>query len=123
MGDIMKLYSTVLMGFVAIVTSILAYVERKEGFDIEYPSLFWGGQLLLFLIFMTTLLYSFFHWDRSTHVKKYRLVLSVITCICMYAIAYTGSKYSNIEKYAFIFTYNFALLLLHIYSLYSDKAF
>ncbi|MFR4352751.1 MAG: hypothetical protein ACLT3H_13995 [Roseburia sp.] len=90
----MKLYSTGLMGFVAIVTSILAYVERKEGFDIEYPSLFWGGQLLLFLIFMTTLLYSFFHWDRSTHVKKYRLVLSVITCICMYAIAYTGSKYS-----------------------------
>lgn len=90
----MKLYSTGLMGFIATIAALVANVELYEKFNVTQPYVFWGGQIVLCVIFLAIGLYSFLHWDEKASVKKMRFALSVFICMCMYAIAYTGSKYA-----------------------------
>lgn len=90
----MKLYSTGLIGFIATVASLVANVELMEEFNTTHPYVYWGGQIVLCLAFFSMTLYTLIHWDKEAPITRLRLALSVLICVCMYAIAYTGSQYA-----------------------------
>lgn len=95
-GFSIKLYSIGTLGFIATVTSLVVNIQINEQFNITYPYLFWIGQIVLCIFFIGTLIYILFHWDNKLPFTKIRLSLSILISILMYAIAYTGSKYSFI---------------------------
>lgn len=90
----MKLYSNGSIGFVATVTSLVAGIELMEHFNRSNPYIYWGGQTVLCLILLAMIIYAWLHWDVKALVSKKRMVASIVIYLCMYAIAYTGSKHS-----------------------------
>ena len=92
----MKLYSTGLIGFIATVASLVACTEMNQQFHNTYPQVYWGGQIVFCMLFLVTTGITLLHWESKMRVTKLRFALSVVICMCMYAIAYTGSKYSFI---------------------------
>lgn len=92
----MKLYSIGILGFIATVISLVANLEINQQFNTTNPYLFWTGQIVFCMIFIGVLLYILFHWDNKSSFSKMRLSLSILISVLMYAIAYTGSKYSFI---------------------------
>lgn len=90
----MKLYSNGVIGIVATVTSLVASIELTEGFNTDNPYVYWGGQAALWLLLLSMIVYSFMHWDDNAPVSRRRMVESIVVYLCMYAMAYVGSKYS-----------------------------
>ena len=90
----MKLYSTGLIGFIATVASHVACTEMNQQFHNTYPQVYWVGQIVFCMLFLVTTGIALVHWESKTCMTKFRFVLSIVIYMCMYAIAYTGSKYS-----------------------------
>lgn len=88
----MKLYSNGLIGIVATVTSLVASIELTDGFNMDHPYIYWGGQAVLWLILLSMIVYTLIHWNGNAPVSRRRMVASIVVYLCMYAIAYTGSK-------------------------------
>lgn len=42
-------------------------------------------------------IYTLIHWDKQAPITRSRLALSVLICVCMYGITYTGSQYLCID--------------------------
>lgn len=90
----MKLYSTGIIGFIASVASLVTCMEINQQFHDIYPQVYWVGQIVFCMLFLVTTGIALVHWESKTCVTKFRFVLSIVIYMCMYAIAYTGSKYS-----------------------------
>lgn len=106
----MKLYLIGILGFIATVISLVTNLEINEQFNTTHPYLFWIEQIVFCLIFIIVLLYIIFNWDKKSYFTKIRLSLSILISIFMYAIAYTGSKYSSI-----------LILLIGLIEIYSTR--
>ncbi|MBK5898196.1 hypothetical protein [Catonella massiliensis] len=96
----MKIYSTGTLGFLATITALVANIEISQNFNVDYPLIFWGGQLILCIIFIVMTSYSITHWDDKLSKSKWKLLRSIVACLLMYCIAYTGSKYAFVLIFA-----------------------
>lgn len=90
----MKAYKTGFIGILATATSLLANLEISQKFNVEYPIIFWGGQIFLCALLIVLLLYTLNHWDNGFGYSRWTLFRSVCVCFLMYCMAYTDAKYS-----------------------------
>lgn len=90
----MKVYST---GFLSIITTIVALVANiqiKQGFNFEYPCIFYLGQCVFIIVIMCIIVHTLMHWEQVGNLTKKRLYISVVVTCLLYAIAWTGSSYA-----------------------------
>lgn len=90
----MKIYLSGKICLISMVATLVAWLQKSEGFDHLYPILFWGVQSLFAIIIIVTLVAVLNHWDKEYDVPKKRVILSVINILAFYLIAWTNSQYS-----------------------------
>jgi len=90
----MKLYISGKISLISAVATLVAWIERREGFDLSNPILFWGVQILFATSIIIAFCFTLRHWDMSYHISKKRVLLSIINIFCLYIIAWTNFKYS-----------------------------
>ena len=83
----MKLYISGKISLISAVATLVAWIERREEFDLSNPILF-ATSIIIALCFTLR------HWDMSYHISKKRVLLSIVNIFCLYIIAWTNSKYS-----------------------------
>ncbi len=90
----MKAFKMGLIGLLACVTSLLANTHISQGFNVENPMIFWGGQIFMCTLIIVLLLHTVKNWDNTYSISKTILLRSICVWMFMYGIAYTEFKYS-----------------------------
>ncbi len=90
----MKVYKTGLIGVLACSVSLMANVHISQGFNVEYPTIFWGSQILMGILILVMLIRTLKNWDNTQDIPKTILLRSMCAWVSMYCIAYIESKYS-----------------------------
>lgn len=90
----MKLYTTGILTFWSIVGALLANVHLRDGFQLDYPYLFWGGQGIIWLALIVMILYTVLHWNIQAGVSRLRFIVSLLEMVLFYVIAWIPSGFS-----------------------------
>lgn len=90
----MKAYLSGKISLLAMVATLVAWIQLTGDFFHLYPVLFWLCQMIFVLILVLTIVFTLIRWDNSYHLSRKRMLLSLLNILALYGIAWTCSKYS-----------------------------
>lgn len=90
----MKAYLSGKISRVAMVATLVAWIELTDGFFHSYPVLFWLVQMIFVFILVFKIVFTLIHWDNSYRLSRKRMLLSLLNILALYGIAWTCSEYS-----------------------------
>lgn len=91
---IVKLYTTGVLSFIVTVASMVAHLERMQGFDDSNHLIFWIGQVILIMSALVIAIYISIKIKTEKQTLKLHFILSLISLCLIYAFAWTNFESS-----------------------------
>lgn len=89
----MKTYSTGILSVISTIVALLANIQLRQGFNFEYPYIFYLRQCAFIVVIICIIVYTLTHWGQVGNLTKKRFYTSVVVTCLIYAIAWTGYGY------------------------------
>jgi len=88
--DYMKLYTTGLMTIIAYAGASTALSYRETGFITESPLIFWGMQIIIWIVLAVMSFQVLHNWEDTREISKQRFAVSLFSYVMFYAIGFVG---------------------------------